>query len=63
MMGKELAVSMETDSGRMRHRLMGNPRGERHPHQAFTVGGKQAPLEATVSAVVCGLCPPLSASS
>ena len=38
MMGKELAVSMETDSGRMRHRLMGNPRGECHPPPGFHCG-------------------------
>ena len=38
MMGKKLAVSMETDSGRMRHRLMGNPRGECHPPPGFHCG-------------------------
>lgn len=54
MMDKELVVSMETDSGWMRHGPMGNPWGERHLPSGFTVGGKWTPLEPAISAVLMG---------
>lgn len=62
-MGKQLAVSMETDSGRMKRGPMGNPRGEYHPPPGFCCG-RQAGTSGTCHfSRVGGPCPPLSASS
>ena len=54
MMGKELAVSMETDSGRMKHGPMGNPRGECHPPPGFHCGRQAGTSGSAVSAMFVG---------